>query len=254
MSVTRAKYLPEGEEDVSTRVGPMESGTDPRLPTLLGITLRRSMVVGRMSLVIGGGMVVFYSALFGIAGPLFVSVGTVILPVFAVSGGIGGALVFTNDRTKGVLEYLVAYGISPRRILANALIAGIVQVTIILGVGLAAGLTAYLLSGNALTSTLPEILLGYTFPMSYLSVTLMTTIGVFWTSLSSPRSGLNSPLGILPLIGVLPTTLLMIVAIALGAEASRVLLVGELVVFVLLASLLARTDRFMPTERLLSPA
>ena len=229
-------------------------GADAPLPSLLGVTIRRSMVVGRISLLIGGGMIVLYSAAFGLGGSLFISVGSVVLPVFAISGGMGGALVFTNDRTKGVLEYLVAYGVSPRQILANALFAGIVQVSIVLGAGVAAGFTTYLLSGYAFTPTLLEVFLAYTFPMSYLTVTLMTTVGVFWTSLSSPRAGLNSPLGALPLIGVLPTTVLLVLALALGSSAGRVLLIGELAMFVVLASLLARTDRFMPPERMLSPA
>jgi len=212
------------------------------------------MVVGRVSLLVGAGMVVLYSAAFGYGGPLFVNIGTVVLPIFAVSGGLGGALLFSNDRMKGVLEYLVAYGLSPRRILANALLAGVVQVTLVLGAGVAAGLTTYLLSGYALTLRLPEVLLVYTFPMSYLTSSLTTTVGVFWTSLSSPRAGLNSPIGVLPLIGVLPTAALLIVALTLGSYATQILLGGELIIFVVLLSLLVRTDRLMPPERLLSPA
>lgn len=223
------------------------------LPSLLKVTVRRSLVVGRISLLAGGGMVVVYSAAFGLAGPLFVSDGTVILPIFAVSGGIGGALVYSNDRLKGVLEYLVAYGISSRRLLLNALVAGVVQVTIILGVGLTAGVTTYLLSGNALTLQLAEILLAYSFPMSYLTVCMMTTVGVYWTSLSSPRSGMNSPLGVLPLIGVLPTTAVLVLALALPGHAIQIVLAAELTMLVIVLFLLTRTDRFMPPERLLSP-
>jgi len=222
-------------------------------PSLLGTTIRRTFIVGRMSLLVGGGMVVFYSAAFGLGGPLFVSIGTVVLPVFAVSGGIGGALVFTNDRTKGVLEYLVAYGVSPRRILFNALASGLVQVTIILGVGITAGLTTYLLSGYALTLRLPETLLIYTFPMSYLTVCMMTTLGVFWTALSSPRSGMNSPIGVLPMVGVLPTAVVLVLALTFSAHATEIALGAELAIFLVVLSLLTRTDRLMPTERLLSP-
>jgi len=199
-------------------------------------------------------MVVFYSAAFGYGGPLFVTIGTVVLPIFAVSGGIGGCLVFSNDRSKGVLEYLVAYGISPRRLLLNSLLAGIVQVTLILGIGVTAGITTYLLSGYALTTQLFGALLVYTFPMSYLTVTLMTTVGVFWTALSSPRAGMNSPLGVLPMLGVVPTAAALVVALIFAAHATEILLAAELVIFVVVMSLLARTDRLMPTERLLSPA
>jgi hypothetical protein len=199
-------------------------------------------------------MVGFYSAAFGLGGSLFTSIGTVILPIFAVSGGLGGAMVFTNDRSKGVLEYLVAYGLSPRRILLNVLIAGLVQVTIVLAVGVSAGITTYLLSGNVLTPALPEALLAYTFPMSYATVTLMTTVGVFWTSLSSPRAGMNSPLGVLPMLGVIPTAVGLVVALAIPSHAVQIVLGDELVVVLALVSLLARTDRLMPPDRLLSPA
>jgi hypothetical protein len=226
----------------------------PALPSLLGVTIRRSLVVAKVSLLIGGIMVVFYSAAFGYGGSLFISYGSVILPIFAVSGGIGGAMVFTNDRMKGVLEYLVAYGLSPRQVLANVLIAGLVQASIVLGVGVTAGIATYLVSGHALTIQLPEVLLGYTFPMSYLTVSMMTTVGVFWTSLSSPRAGMNSPLGVLPLVGIMPTVVVLILAITFPAHAVQVALGAELVIFLFVVSLLARTDRLMPPERLLSSA
>jgi hypothetical protein len=226
----------------------------PALPSLLGVTIRRSLVVAKVSLLIGGIMVVFYSAAFGYGGSLFISYGSVILPIFAVSGGIGGAMVFTNDRMKGVLEYLVAYGLSPRQVLANVLIAGLVQASIVLGVGVTAGIATYLVSGHVLTIQLPEVLLGYTFPMSYLTVSMMTTVGVFWTSLSSPRAGMNSPLGVLPLVGIMPTVVVLILAITFPAHAVQVALGAELVIFLFVVSLLARTDRLMPPERLLSSA
>ncbi len=229
-------------------------GEAPRLPSLLGVTVRRSFVVGRLSLVIGSVMVVFYSAAFGLAGSLFATLGTLILPIFALTGGIGGTLVFANDRMKGVLEYLVAYGISSRRILLNTLLAGLVQVSLILLVGVAAGTATYLASGHALTLQLPEALLVYTLPMSYLTVTMMTAVGVFWTSLSSPRAGMNSPLGVLPLIGVVPPTAVLVLVEALPAYAIPVLLGSEVVLAMVVLSLLARTDRLMPPVRLLSSA
>lgn len=226
----------------------------PGLPSLLGITIRRSMVVGRISLIIGGVMVAFYAAAFGIGGPLFISVGAVVLPVFAVSGGLGGATIFSNDRMKGVLEYLVAYGLSPRRILFNVVLAGLVQVTIILAIGVGAGTTTYLLSGYALNLPFAEVLLVYTFPMSYATVTMMTVVGVFWTSLSSPRTGMNSPLGVLPLIGVSPTAAALILALTIPSHAATIVLGVELAVVVVVLSLIARTDRLMPPDRLLSSA
>ncbi len=224
------------------------------LPSLLGVTVRRSIIVGRVSLIIGCIMVTFYSASFGLGGSLFITYGAVVLPIFAVSGGLGGVTVFTNDRTKGVLEYLVAYGMSPRQILLNVMVAAMLSTSIVLAVGIGAGLTTYFLTGHPFTALLAEALLGYTLPMSFGTVGLMTTIGVFWTSLSSPRTGMNSPLGVLPLIGVAPTAGALIVALALPGKAVTILLAVELVVLVVLFSLLMRTNRLMPPDRLLSPA
>lgn len=198
-------------------------------------------------------MVAFYSAAFALGGVLFASIGTVVLPVFAVSGGLGGIILFSNDRTKGVLEYLVAYGLSPRRVLSNVLIAGIIQTTIILAVGVAAGTITLVVGGFGVSSQLPVKLLSYTFPMSYATVSLMTAVGVFWTSLSSPRAGMNSPVGILPIIGVIPTTVTLVLALALPAHEDQILYLAEVIVVLLLVSLLVRTNRLMPPDRLLSP-
>jgi len=224
------------------------------LPSLLGVTVRRAMIVGRISVLVGGGMVAIYSAGFGFGGALFLSIGAVVLPIFAVSGGLGGAMVFTNDRMKGVLEYLVAYGVSPRRILMNAILASLAQATVVLLIGVAAGTTTYLISGNTLTWRFPEVMLLYTFPMSYLTVSLMTTVGVFWTSLSSPRTGMNSPLGVLPLLGVAPTAAVLVLALTFSAYAQQIALAAELVLAVVLVNLLLRTNRLMPTDRMLSSA
>ncbi|MFZ1024499.1 MAG: hypothetical protein WAN87_10245 [Thermoplasmata archaeon] len=55
----------------------MAAATDAlKLPSLLGVTLRRSLVVGRISLIIGSVMVAFCSAAFGFGGSLFTNIGT----------------------------------------------------------------------------------------------------------------------------------------------------------------------------------
>jgi hypothetical protein len=238
---------------MGVRTGP-NVATPSALPTLLGTTVRRSLVVGRISLAISCFMVVVYSAGFGFGGPLLISIGAYILPIFAVAGGIGGALVYSNDRLKGVLEYIVAYGLRPQRLLVNAVVASAVQVSIILALGIGAGVTTYLLSGHPMVPALVVVLLGYTIPMSFLSAGLMTTVGVYWTSLASPRSGMNSPLGVLPMIGLLPTGAVLILALAAPrAHAAQLVGAAELVIFIVLMVLWVRNERFMPTERLLSP-
>ncbi len=227
----------------------------PELPTLLGVTVRRSLIVGRIPMAISTAMLCFYSIGFALApGDLYADIGSLLLPVFAVSGALGGATVFTNDRMKGVLEYLVAYGLTPRRVLGNVLVAGLVQVTVILSVGVAAGVLTHRLAGFAITAKLVEALLLYSFPMSYLTVGLMTTIGVFWTALSSPRAGMTSSVGVLPLIGVAPTTGVLVAALALPGYGVPILFGSEALVGVALLALLSQSTRLMPPERLLSPA
>ncbi len=199
-------------------------------------------------------MVVIYAAGFGAGGAILISIGVYLLPIFAVAGGIGGALVYSNDRLKGVLEYVVAYGIGPRRLLINALAASAVQVSIILVLGVGAGVTTYLLSGHALVPGLWETLLGYSLPMSYLAAGLLTTVGVYWTSLASPRSGMNSPLGVLPMIGLLPPGAVLILALAAPpVHVAQLVGAAELAIFIALLVLWTHRERFMPAERLLSP-
>jgi len=84
---------------------------------------------------------------------------------------------------------------------------------------------------------------------------------VYWTALSSPRQGINSPIGLMPFIGILPAlgTLLAIVALSLSGPVSTgtLLLVlgsalGIVALFVLV--LLFSMGRLLRRERLLSQA
>jgi hypothetical protein len=56
----------------------------------------------------------------------------------------------------------------------------------------------------------------YTLPMSYASQAFAATVGMYWSALSSPRQGLNSPIGLAPFIGILPTVATLGAVIALG--------------------------------------
>ncbi|HTT35012.1 MAG TPA: hypothetical protein VMH78_03995 [Thermoplasmata archaeon] len=227
-------------------------------PSLLGTTIRRSVVVGRVYLVVGTLLSIFYSVVLSLAsGDAFATAGPLLLPILAVVGGLGGLLVFTNDRLKGVLEYLIAYGYAPRSLFLNVVGATIVLVSIVLASSTVAGIAAFVATGHAVTVSLVAALAIYTVPMSYASASFAATAGIFWTSLSSPREGMNSPIGLIPVVGVAPP-LLTLVAVSVADVTGAVPILATMglavgIVVAIVAVLLAFMSRLMHRERLLSP-
>lgn len=232
--------------------------SDRQLPSLLAVTVRRAAVSGRLYLVSGIGLSLFYGVILGVvSGPTFASVFPVLLPVVSTTGGMGAMMVFTNDRVKGVLEYLLAYGFSPLRLFANILAAALLLETLVLGVTISAGVGVDRLAGHPLSPSLAQAIAEYTIPMGLASVALATTIGMVWTALSSPREGLSSPIGLVPLLGVGPALVTLIVA-EVVASATRlpvhvVTSAAILLVAVAVLATLSRIERLLPRERLLSP-
>ena len=229
--------------------------------SLLGITVRRSFATGRFYLVYATVMSLIFVILMALAGgPSFNTVVPLILPIFGVVGSMGGLTVFTNDRLKGVLEYLMAYGISPRRLFLDILLASLVLLTTVLGVALGIGIGVLEIRGDALSVDFALPLALYALPMSYASVAFAVTIGMFWTSLSSPRTAINSPIGLAPLIGVLPSmatvgAIVGLSAIGSGSALNFIIVAGGAVVLITLVVvlLLSMIEQLLRRERLLSP-
>jgi len=230
--------------------------------SLLSITVRRASVTGRfylvygtvLSMVLGVVLAHFSASSFASSFPLF-------LPIFGVVGSMGGLVVFASDRTKGVLEYLLAYGYTPRRLFANVLLTTMVLVSIVVTAAVAVSLGAYLAAGHTVTSTLAIGLGVYAIPMTFACAAFAATVGVYWTALSSLRQGMNSPVGLVPFIGILPAlvTLFVIVGVERAGPLSATSLVlilgsamGLVAIFVIV--LLASIGTLLRRERLLSPA
>jgi hypothetical protein len=232
-----------------------DAGPSERAPSLLGDNVRRSVVIGRTYLIIGIGYVTILSIIISLtSGAAFLQGVGLFLPVFAVVGAMGGMMVFTNDRLKGVFEYLIAYGVTPRRLFANVLIACLALSTIVLGVSLGVGLGLFLAAGHTISVQLVEVLGLYSLPMSYASVAFAATVGIFWTALSSPRSGMTSSVGLVPILGIAPSIITLGV---IGVAGGFSLYIADGAVLLLAAfviSLLLLIDRLMPLERLLSQA
>lgn len=240
---------------------PDDAGDGPL--SFLGITIRRSLVTGRVYLIYGCVMSVLLGISLGATGgSAFSTAYPLILPIFTVVGGMGALMVFSNDRLKGVLEYLMAYGVSPKRQFVNVLVASFVLVSVLLGIALGASLTFYVLRGHVLDPAFGVGLVVYTVPMSYASEAFATTVGMFWTALSTPRAGLTSPTGFAPFIGILPSVAtlgaVIVVGVSTGAvtEADFLTIAGVAMglVAVTVVALVGSSDRLLRRERLLSPA
>ncbi len=229
--------------------------------SLLGITVRRSFTTGRFYLGYAIVMSLIFAIVMGLAGGASVDyVVPFLLPIFAVVGSMGGLTVFTNDRLKGVLEYLMAYGISPRRLFVDVLLASLVMVTTVLAIAMGAGVGFLLVRKHGVALEFALLLALYTLPMSYASTAFSATIGMFWTSLSSPRTAINSPIGLAPLVGILPAmvTFIALIGLSLTGHTSVtdfVLVAGGAVAALALVVilLLSMIGRLLRRERLLSP-
>ena len=215
-----------------------------------------------MVLVVG----VVWSVILGVAiavgsGSAFASSFPLILPVFGSVSAVGALTVFTSDRTTGVLEYLMAYGVSPRRLFTNFIVAALASISIVLVIAVGASVGTYLALGNKVSTSLLLFLGGYAIPMSYVSGAFATTVGMYWSALSSPREGMNSPIGLAPFLGILPPVATLVLIGTFGATVGMttngfLLVAGGALTLVALTVLylLANIGHLLRRERLLSNA
>lgn len=227
------------------------------LPSLLLVTIRRGLTAGRFYLAIG----TFVSIILTVAllrtargSANFVAIFPLEIPMFASLGAMGGLMLFVGDRAKGVLEYLISYGIPPRSLFINSLLVTAALSTIVLGLSLTVGLIGYVAVGNTISTNLQNSILGYTIPMTYAGALFSAVCGIIWSTLSTPRVGVNSPVGIAPILGVAPPVLVLIIAEGVDKSAYYDVTVGASIAFLaLVAILLAASSRLMGRERYLSP-
>jgi hypothetical protein len=224
--------------------------------SLVGTTVRRSITVGWRYLAIGTGFSLFLALVLiatGHHGDAFALTFPLELPLFAVLGSQGGLMTFTSDRTKGVFEYLIAYGVSPRTLFVNGLISTAAMTGIILSLGLAVGLGAAVAAGVALPMAFWNALGLYTVPMGVAAGLFTATVGMIWSSVSTPRTGMNNPLGIAPFFGVGPTVLVLLVAETDHPDYYYITVGASVAIILLVVGLLALSARLMGRERFLSP-
>ncbi|HEV8050201.1 MAG TPA: hypothetical protein VGP88_06365 [Thermoplasmata archaeon] len=226
-------------------------------PNVTVTTIRRTLRIGWTYLAIGAFVSLLLTGilLFGVhRGSAFVTTYPLELPIFAVLGSTGGLMTFTSDRTKGVFEYLIAYGVRPRSLFVNGLLATITMASIVLGLALALGLGLAVATGITLTTDFLQTVALYTIPMSLAGALFTSTVGMIWTSISTPRTGMNSPVGLAPMVGIAPTVLVLVVAETLPSSEFYYFTAGAAAAIVLaVVGLLAASARLMGRERFLSP-
>jgi hypothetical protein len=224
---------------------------------LVGTTIRRTLSIGKIYLIIGTALSLLLTVVLLVtprAAAAFVTTYPLELPLFAVLGSMGGLMTFTSDRTKGVFEYLIAYGVSPRTLFFNGLVATAAMTGILLGLSLTIGVGTATARGVSLGWGFAMALALYTIPVSIAGALFTSTVGMIWSSLSTPRTGINSPAGIAPMIGIAPVILVLI--IAEGAPRSDYYYITAGAATAILAAvvgLLAASARLMGRERFLSP-
>ncbi|MCI4351463.1 MAG: hypothetical protein L3K15_08125, partial [Thermoplasmata archaeon] len=145
--MARSPTAPEGTVGRGGSASPLSSGVAGEIPSLAGITLRRAAITGKLYVGISVGISFVYALIV-----LSVPHGgpKIVLQIYPLQGTLylalgstGALMVFTSDRSKGVLEYLIAYGVSPSTLFWNGVLATAGLVSVVLAASLSAvlGLT-----------------------------------------------------------------------------------------------------------------
>jgi hypothetical protein len=229
------------------------------------MNFRRAANFGKVYLIMGIVLGIVMSALY-LSVPTALPSGTtqvpemisqipaLLLPIFAVIGSFGSLMIFVSDKDKGVYEYLIAYGVEPSRIFWSIALGAIGLVSVVLGISICANVAIALVRG-ALSLTYVEILIFYVIPISYAVTVFMNMAGMIWSSLAVRRSGINSPVGVISIIGVIPSMATLMLSFVVPPT-YFIILVGaiSLALFVVVGAMIRVANSKMVRERFLSTA
>ena len=95
----------------------------------------------------------------------------------------------------------------------------------------------------------------YTVPLSFAAAMFMSMSGMIWSQLTARRPGVNSPVGIAPLLGIAPVLALLILAVGPGSGHILYVVGAASIVMVFgVAAMSSVANRRMQRERFLSNA
>ena len=227
------------------------------MPSVTAITFRRGISAGRFYLAIGLVVSLILTVVLlrnGKGTVAFTTTFPLEIPLFASLGAMGGIMLFVSDRTKGVLEYCISYGMRPGRLFLNYLLTTAGLSTLLLAALLTVGLGGFVATGNSISTDLENTVIGYTIPMTYASSLFAATTGMVWSAVSTPRMGMGSPVGVAPLLGLAPPVIVLLLAETVAKSEYYYVTVGAAVGFILVVFLLlGASARLMGRERYLSP-
>ncbi|MGI0091584.1 MAG: YhfC family glutamic-type intramembrane protease [Nitrososphaerales archaeon] len=192
----------------------------------------------------------------GISNPgalVIISVYPIISPLFAVIGSLGALMIFASDKAKGVYEYLIAYGVNTSSIFWSIILSAVGMATIVLAVSLPVVTGILIALNGSVPSEFIELVLIYTIPLAY-AVTMFTAIiGMVWSSLTTRRAGVNSPVGLAPVFGIVPIVIVLLVSESIPPR-YLTLLVGvvALALVLLVTVLISVSSKKMVKERFIS--
>ena len=190
------------------------------------------------------------------AGPIVSQLYPLLLPVFVVLGASGALMIFASDKDKGVYEYMLAYGVDVPTIFWSIIAATLGLVTLVLAVSLA--LTVAVLAftnASALSPVFGELVIFYTVPLSFAAAMFMSMSGMIWSQLTARRPGVNSPVGIAPLLGLAPVLVVLLLAVGPGSGHILYVVGAASIAMVLgVAAMSSVANSRMQRERFLSNA
>jgi hypothetical protein len=184
---------------------------------------------------------------------VIVSIYPVFSPLFTVIGSLGALMIFVSDKSKGVYEYLIAYGVNTSSIFWSIVLAAVGLASLVLVVSLSV-VTAILYSLNhSIPFEFVELILIYSIPLTYAATMFTTMIGMVWSSLTTRRAGINSPVGLAPIFGIFPIIAVFILSEFIPATYVVPLVGGvALGLIVAVAVMIAVSNKKMVRERFIS--
>ncbi len=100
-----------------------------------------------------------------------------------------------------------------------------------------------------------ELLLVYSIPLSYAAAAFMSMSGMVWSFLTTRVAGVNSPVGLAPILGIAPVFVVLLLSTAVGPGAFTLLTAAAtLTLIVAVVSMMVVANKKMVRERLLSEA
>jgi hypothetical protein len=134
--------------------------------------------------------------------------------------------------------------------------ATVCLVTLILTISLA--LTVGVLavtSAGVLSIGFGELILFYSIPLSYAAAMFMSMGGMIWSQLTTRRPGINSPVGMAPLLGIAPVLVVLLLVLGPGSGYVLDVVIGASIAMLLAVVAMASVaNSKMQRERFLSNA